>query len=260
MNLYFLPYHMGITSVKDLQNMIGGWQIKKEGSTYDYSKDDLIVNWGRSWAPPWGYKVPAKNILNHWSKLGNAIDKIQSFVLFTKAGVPTPDWTTSKSEALSWIKGGSKVFCRTKTTSFEGRGIVVATKPSELVDAPLYTKLFNTYQEYRCHVFNGKVIDFTQKKLRNGYKEIPNRGEYVRSWANGWIFARQGVVLPKGMEEIAIAATKAVGLDFGAVDLAVDAKGNVVVFEINTAPGIEGTTLKKYAEAITAYKTKLEKQ
>jgi glutathione synthase/RimK-type ligase-like ATP-grasp enzyme len=51
--------------------------------------------------------------------------------------------------------------------------------------------------------------------------------------------------------EAAINACKALGLDFGAVDLIQDIKGNYYVLEINTAPGLEGATVANYAAAFT---------
>jgi glutathione synthase/RimK-type ligase-like ATP-grasp enzyme len=44
------------------------------------------------------------------------------------------------------------------------------------------------------------------------------------------------------------------GLDFGAVDIGhriIDNK--VFVFEVNTAPGIEGTTLQRYVNTFNEY-------
>lgn len=241
-------------SVKALKEQIGGLRIKKEGSTYKYSADDLIVVWGHGNTPPWGQNVgPKKNILNHWSKLPNAISKLRAFKLFKQAGVPTPAWTTSLYEAAEWCHQGHVVLCRTKVSSMEGRGIVVAEREEQLVDAGLYTRYFPTHLEYRVHVFNGEVIDYVQKKLKLGASKQPGYSPYVRNHPNGWIFARQGVTISDRVREVAVQAVRSLGLDFGAVDLAVDKAGHVVVFEVNTAPGLEGTTITKYAEAINKY-------
>jgi len=43
----------------------------------------------------------------------------------------------------------------------------------------------------------------------------------------------------------------ALGLDFGAVDIGIDAQGNVAVFEVNSAPALEGMTLKNYVDMLT---------
>jgi glutathione synthase/RimK-type ligase-like ATP-grasp enzyme len=253
--LYYLPYSMVSGSIKELQNVLGGLKIKEKGN-YIFSPNHLVVNWGHSGAPYWGTNVgPRKNILNHWSKLNVAINKLSAFKKFKDAGVPTPEWTASRKEAESYFANGGVVICRTLLSSMEGKGIVVATKPSELVDAPLYTKLFPKDKEYRVHVFNGEVIDYVQKKLKS---DAPaNRCKYIRNTANGWIFARSAVVLPETVKKQAQEAIKALGLDFGAVDLATGKSSKVVVFEVNTAPGIEGTTVQKYSQAISKYKETL---
>lgn len=262
MNLFYLPYSIVSMSVKELQNVLGGQKIKTENSHYVPKKQHLVVNWGHG-SPPstwWDLSHFCPNLLNHWDSVALAVNKITAFKKFKEAGVPTPEWTTSHEQAKKWSDAGKVVICRTKISSMEGRGIVVATKPEELVSAPLYTKLFPKDKEYRVHVFNGKVIDYVQKKLKADAKEIKGRNEYIRNTANGWIFARNGVSISTEVEQVAKAAIKACGLDFGAVDLAVNKSGKVVVFEINTAPGLEGTTITCYTDAIKIYKTQLEKK
>lgn len=255
--LYFLPYNMGSGSVNELQEVLGGLKIKPNGN-YTFLSNHIVVNWGHGATPYWGGSVgpTSSRILNHWSKLDNAINKLKAFKLFKEKEVPTPDWTTSRATADSWITAGKVVICRKTLTGMEGAGIIVATKSSELVDAPLYTKLFPKDKEYRVHVFKDEVIDFVQKKLKS---DAPtNRSKYIRNTANGWVFARTGVGLPEAASKYAREATKALGLDFGAVDLATNASGHVAIFEINTAPGIEGTTVTKYVQALQQYKASLQ--
>src|SRR5579859_1817538 len=258
MNLFYLPYHMKSMSVRELQKVLGGLKIKENGN-YAFNPHHLVVNWGHGSCPYWGSSITASSprLLNHWGAVALAVNKLSAFKKFKEKGVPTPLWTTSKDKAQEWINAGSIVFCRTKLSSMEGRGIVVATKSSELVDAPLYTKLFSKDKEYRIHIFKGSVIDYAQKKLKTRAKEIKGRNKYVRNAANGWIFAREGVQIPTQAADIAKSAITALGLDFGAVDLAVSDSGKVVVFEVNTAPGIEGTTITRYTNAIAQYKKSL---
>lgn len=254
MKLYYLPYSMVSMSVKELQKVLGGLKIKPDGN-YAFAHHHLVVNWGHGSCPYWGNKVSPKDkhLLNHWEAVHDAVNKLRTFKKLKAAGVPTPAWTTSKEEARKWVEQGNVVFCRTKLSSMEGRGIVVATSVQQLVNAPLYTRLFQKDKEYRVHIFKGEVIDYVQKKLKHGALEIKGRNKYIRNTANGWIFAREGVELPAKCASVARDAVSAVELDFGAVDLAVNELGKVVVFEINTAPGIEGTTIKRYTDAITSY-------
>lgn len=70
----------------------------------------------------------------------------------------------------------------------------------------------------------------------------------LRSNRLGWKFS----IIKKcdaSMEKVAIAAVKAIGLDFGAVDCCTDINDNVFIFEINTGPGLEATSFDKYVEA-----------
>lgn len=255
--LYYLPYSMVSGSVKEIQKVLGGLKIKESGH-YAFQSNHLVVNWGHGASPYWGTGIACgPRVLNHWSRVGTAINKRKAFQAFTEAHVPTPDWTISKADALKWLEAGKVVICRTLLSSMEGKGIVVATKASELVSAPLYTKLFSKEKEYRVHVFKGEIIDFVQKKLKHGASEIPGRNKYIRNTANGWIFAREGVTISDSVREVARDAITALGLDFGAVDLAVSASGKVVVFEVNTAPGLGGTTVTHYTEAIKQYRNSL---
>ena len=70
----------------------------------------------------------------------------------------------------------------------------------------------------------------------------------LRSNRMGWKFS---IVkkYSKDMAAIAIAAVKALKLDFGAVDVCIAEDGNPYVFEVNTGPGLEATSFDKYVEA-----------
>ena len=91
------------------------------------------------------------------------------------------------------------------------------------------------------------MIDIQQKKKVNG----GDANFEVRNHSNGWIYAREGVVIPDEAITHSIDSINALGLDFGAVDVIVGRDtGAINILEINTAPGLEGTTLTKYVEAI----------
>jgi glutathione synthase/RimK-type ligase-like ATP-grasp enzyme len=94
------------------------------------------------------------------------------------------------------------------------------------------------------HVFNQKVIDFVQKKKRVGHE---NRNNQIRNHQNGWVYCRENVIKPEGIEQLALDAMKALSLNVGAVDIIYNEKENkCYVLEINSAPGLEGTTVEKY--------------
>src|SRR3546814_3947261 len=105
-------------------------------------------------------------------------------------------------------------------------------------------------QEYRVHVLNGKVVD-VQRKAR--VKDFPDDkvNWKIRNHDNGFIYARDEKLaeVPKKVLSDSIKAVGVCGLDFGAVDVIYnEAKGIGFVLEINTAPGLTGTTLEGYTK------------
>ena len=134
-----------------------------------------------------------------------------------------------------------------------GRGIVVAKAAAEVVQAPLYTKYIRKEKEYRLHVFNGQVIDAVEKRRKTGFKENNDYNKYVRSYEQGWIFARDGIAVTQATKDEAIKACRALGLDFGAVDIVMNRKNIPIVLEVNTAPGLQGTTLANYKKAVSEW-------
>lgn len=182
-----------------------------------------------------------------WGKPGHpATDKLQTFDLLRAANVSHVPYTRSKEEAEGWLAQGSTVFART-TNGQGGSGITIVQPPARtLPTLPLYTQYVKKKKEFRVHVLNGEVIDVQQKKKRNG---VETTG-LIRNLENGWIFAHEDVVEPNGLRELGVAAVRAVGLDFGAVDVIWNERANqCYVLEVNTAPGLCETTAGKYADA-----------
>ena len=61
-----------------------------------------------------------------------------------------------------------------------------------------------------------------------------------------------GVYASDHVRAQSVAAVRSLGLDFGAVDV-VERQNKAYVLEVNTAPGLVGTTLEKYVDAIREY-------
>lgn len=105
----------------------------------------------------------------------------------------------------------------------------------------------------RVRLDDPAILDVQQKKRRqtwpDGRAVQPDEIDaQVRSWVNGWVFARREIECPNDVIEQASLAFKASGLDFGAVDVIWNEhREEAYVLEINTAPGIEGSTIDLYA-------------
>ena len=207
---------------------------------------DAIINWGRSERRFNGIYI------NKPEKVVLASNKLRSAKAFGDNGVPQPDYCTDRDTAETWRAEGETVVCRTLLRANSGRGIVLASLEigKALVNAPLYTKYIKKVAEYRVHVFDGVVIDIQQKRKR---QEVPNEqvNYQIRNASNGWIYARIDVDCPTCVRDAGIAAVSALNLDFGAVDIGYNAHtGTATVYEVNTAPGLEGSTLDYYYEAL----------
>lgn len=250
--IILIGYKIGSRSLKNLQTNLKEEQderrvlrVNKTSTRYKRRPSDKIVAWGPTAPCPHTdtQQEAAKKI---------ASDKLLAFMKFRVNNVATPEWTTDPAVAASWVDEGKVVVGRTLLRSHSGKGIKLfgGDNTHVITHAPLYVQYKKKKHEYRVHVFNGKAIDITQKKRKAGFE---NRDNQIRNHQNGWIYCRDNVYIPEGMESLALAACNALGLLSGAVDVIWNEKENkCYVLEINTAPGIEGTTCKKYTNEIIA--------
>lgn len=256
MKLY--AYKQGSRSAAALAAALGIKRIKHEGGNI-IIKDTPLINWGASKLAPRIIGVAvndegAHDILNHPGAVARAANKLEAFKFLSVAGVSVPEWTTSVRDASLWALNGVDVVVRHKLTGHSGEGIEILSAEQwnnrEEGDdvfpiAPLYTKYLKKKEEYRIHVFQGDAF-FIQRKARK--LDVPDDqvNWKVRNLAGGFIFANKDVQVPDVAKQEAINAVAALGLDFGAVDIILGMDGVFYVLEVNTACGLEGTTLEKY--------------
>lgn len=244
MKLY--AYNAGSQSAKNLAKGLNILRIKEEGGVLNIPGHN-VINWGAS---EMKRAIVPKRVFNVPANVKLASNKLLAFDAFAKAEVRTVPFTRYANEALEWLQEGAKVVARTVLNGHSGAGIVICEKAADMVDAALYTKYIGKNAEYRVHVAFGKVIH-VQRKVRN--KEIPDEqiNWQVRNHANGFIYQIGNIDIPDHVNQQAIQSVKALGLDFGAVDVMQAFAGDKgwYVLEVNTAPGLEGTTLERYIEA-----------
>lgn len=187
-------------------------------------QQDLVVNWGD------------RNILDASNVLNPVLpaNKLAELVVLREGGVPTVPFSTDK-EQPNWL-------ARTMHHQ-EARDL-----RANLRRGDYYVQFVPVVREFRIHIWRGKSI-------RTGIKmpRIDNPDTRFRSWEAGWKLD-YGTVCQENMRQtyrdIAKRAIRVLGLDFGAVDLGIRPNGSVVVFEVNSAPGLEGNTIDAYAHAI----------
>lgn len=251
------PYKMSSQSAKllrdGLREEFTSCRMVYPDRAYRPKSNHLIINWGSARIPNW-WECCSENFLNDPYSVHCASNKLETIVRLPEEIRPN-HWTERQC-----IPQDTEVFCRTLLTSRGGNGIVIASNRGELVDAPLYTKSYNVAQEYRVHCTPTEVIDVVQKK-RMSTATCEERGiernDRIRNHDNGWVFAREGIEPTEAVLNAAMSAVASLGLDFGAVDIARTTHNEkpIVCFEVNTAPGIQGSTLEAY---INFFKRKLD--
>lgn len=243
------PYKMGSRSAKSLARELGAIRVYPD-KNYRPRPTDLIINWGNSKLPDWFNMC--SGVVNDPDNVSAASNKLRSFIALRQGGVQVPEFTTDQSEAQRWLDAddGTKVVERHKLTGHSGNGAVIKEFGDDISPAPLYVKYVKKAKEFRVHIFNGHVIDVQEKRKRREL-ERDEVNFQIRNHQNGWVFCREDIEEPDNLREVSIRAVRSLGLDFGAVDVIYNQHHNqLYVLEINTACGLEGTTLESYTNAI----------
>lgn len=175
-------------------------------------------------------------------------DKRDQLRAFSTAQVSSPGCCFDSS-GIGGL-GSRRVVARKLTNSSEGKGIVIFDKDDHNPpQAPLYTEYIPKKKEFRVHVWAGKVIDVVEKRKKKSFEN--ERDTQIRNTANGYVFCRDNIVEPDDLRGLALSAVESLGRTYGAVDIIWNERQNKsFVLEVNSRPGMQGTTVKKYADAI----------
>lgn len=223
----------------------------------------------------------------------NAIEKSANKLLmkkcFTENDVKTADWWTYQE-----LNGTIHVFESFASNNLEdvlinslenlsfpiiskhikgsrGKGNIKHNTPEEFqtwlesktnLDNYIFEKYYNYNREYRLHVSENGCFYTCRKMLKN---DAPQEVRWYRNddYCN-WILEDNELFdKPVNWDEIveeSVKALKAVGLDFGAIDLRIqsakDSDGNLrenpkfIIVEINSAPSLGNKTAEKYIEEL----------
>lgn len=214
-------------------------------------KDDIIINWGNghyyeNWQTHW---------LNTPANVYSAVNKLTTFKILKLNNIPIPEYTYDYNQAIQWIRQEYVVLCRTSLEGNSGRGIIVAKTQEQLIENVLYVKHLHHHDEYRVHVFKGKVINAGIK-----IKARPNADPLIRIYNNdNWLVSNINIDDENNMTvplfKLAIKGVEALKLDFGTCDIVYTP--NIYpywfILEINTAPGSGHFTFTRFAKAFTSY-------
>ena len=245
--IVLFPYKMGSAGGKLMAEALGVKRVYADRKFVPTS-NDVVINWGSGFHPAWDWKVPV--MLNKAKGVCLAVNKVETFHAFKEAGVQTPVWTQYRECALKWLAKKEMAVARTTVEGFDGAGIKLCKTPEELPEAQLYTKYVPISKEFRVYVFHDTLVDVLDKKR----KIITKADPFIHTESLGWVFCQDPAWWPKEAEGEAIKAVKALGLDFGGVDVVWNEEmKKVFVLEVNTAPGVYGRTPEKYAKVMKQY-------
>lgn len=203
-------------SAQRLAKALGGlsWNPRKQLGPMGFSFTFFNYGYGGDF-----YPSPDDKIINPPAAICVSTDKIKSYAAFKKAGVPTCNYVTNEKDVP---KDWHLVVSRETTTGRNCEGVMICPRNDLVPSCPLYTEYFEHDEEHRIVVFQGKVLArYMKDNLQDGQYELT-------------------YMLPRGYEELdktAIAAAKAVGLDYAGIDLLYNSDNQShICLEINSGP------------------------
>lgn len=190
--------------------------------------------------------IPGKEAI----KYGPGVDKLTQYQWFKDQGLSTLDFTVAKGAVLEWLANGNVVFGRKLLNGSCGAGIVVMENADAFESCPVYTLYKKKKREFRVHIFRGNIVAIVEKKRR---KEWDGKTDAkIRNLENGYVFCQTDeATLPKDIHDLALKASKVTKSDFAGVDVGYNEKlDELFVIEVNSSPGVEGTNVERYCDAI----------
>lgn len=241
----------GARALKDALVAAGIRAVLSDRSSFERT-GRFILNWGEHQGGGVTCNVQNK-WLNSFDSVAIARDKLLTFQRLRTAGdVNIPQFWTDLSTA-EHDRGDAIILERRSLTGQSGSGIVVKRQGEPLESAPLFVKYIRKEEEYRVHVFNGQAIAVQQKRRESDAEQDQNQ-KLIRNRDNGWVFCVQDIAQDRkqAISEQAVRACRAIGLDFGAVDIVVSRRDHTpYVLEINSKPGLSSpTVIEAYVNAI----------
>lgn len=232
------PYGVS-KSAKEVSKYLNILRLQKNGK-FKGRATDIVVNWGNGRG-----NVGDAMQVNHLDNVAKASNKLICLETLSANGVMCPTYYTR----LDGLPGDTKLVARTNLFGHSGDGIVIGTKEELLndgVSAPLYTEYVDKVAEYRVIVCNNTVVDIKSKRKRDGATHDP----YVWNHSNGYNYTRNIGTYHCKLPIVGVEAVRALGLDFGAVDIIQDEEGALYVLEVNTAFGVEGSTTELFCKEL----------
>lgn len=223
--------------------------------------NSTILNFGKIFQPE-NYFMPDTEplIINHPTAVANVSNKLRFFNQvrdFFGAHHYTdyvPLYFTNPLEVHSILSSTTHptIVARQSLNGHSGAGIVLLEgEDQHSFTAPLYTVYIPKLHEFRVHIMDGEVIDMQKKSIIANVDRSEINWK-IRSFNNGFIFTRDNLNniserILNNAKQKALDVWSAFNLHYGAVDVIYSSQTRQnYVLEINSAPGLVGTTLDRY--------------
>ena len=208
------------------------------GTTTDV-RQDVLIRWGTERR----IQYRPERVINMTRAIEAASSKYESLFTMREAGVPVPRASTSPQAVRAPYLG--RDFSHT-----QGRDIVLCMQEADALRNPkdYYIEYIPTQREYRVHVAFGEVIKVSEKVLTDPSQSCG----YIRNHGHGYTFRQPRTRLGNLGQAASVDAVRALGLDFGAVDLIIGDDSNTYILEVNTGPACNRSTGLAYVQAFAA--------
>lgn len=266
-------------------------ELKIDGGRDKPKGKKIVIGWGAKTNDDVNFTVGVET-LNHPNNIRSNRNKLATLEALKNSNVAVALFVQANKVMNSLDTKGSGIelplIGRTKYHQ-GGKGFWTCLTKTHVRDAidggvGYFQNYIDIVDEYRLHIFNGKLL-FAQKKVkRNNMEEafVEQQGQKINDYADkaktkldkktldyalkkiakdhqkadmivrsnkrGWKFSHIKQVNP-ALLNTATASLTAVGMDFGAVDCCIDSNGNPWIIEINSGPGLDGSSLKAYVGA-----------
>lgn len=252
-------------TARNLAESLNTKRLRLTNSTWKGKANDLLINWGST-------NLPDTNatVLNNPEAIAKSVNKLDTFYALEDV-VDIPVFADLSD--LSFVdklgdirylydQDHRKLVLRSTVTGYGGQGITILdlnevsladlAEPhwrSIIEQTQLITVYFNAKDEYRVHVIANQPVFVQRKGLRTDDQRPENPDFHVRNHANGFIFQQNNINPPPVVLQASVDAIKAIGLQFGAVDIRYNPNTETyAVLEINSAPALTGKTLEVYTD------------
>ena len=197
-------------------------------------KSDVYIRWGCT------SSVPTRNVINTARAIHEVNDKAAFRIKCADAGLSPPSMLLSELEECAIEdKGLSFPVVVRPIRHAQGRNIYLCKDEVELkvaywnVNGEGYVSNFvDKVAEYRVAVVSGRAVWVVKKTPDNPDAlawNVSRGGRFDNVRWGSW---------PLSVVDVALMAFNLSQLDFGGVDVMVDADGNATVLEINSAPSL----------------------